>query len=537
MRYACIRRKGIIMKTSIFRSIVVFLLILCLSTSLFLVSCGEDVAEEPDNSDVLIDPPIDDPTIEDPTIDEPTVEDPTIEEPTVEDPTIDEPTVEDPTINEPTVEDPTIDEPTIEDPTIDDPPVEEPTDDDPTVEPEPPYDTDKPGDDLTVLPEPDEARPVLPDNIGSNDQDSANPEIDITKAVMRGLKSAVSIYCNFTATAYYPWGNTPTTNEYATTGSGVIYSLTTDGSAFIITNFHVVYDGTCDTENNISDDINVYLYGMESSVYAIPATYVGGSANYDIAVLRVDQSEVLKSAIERGVVAPVNIADSDLLAPGDTTLAIGNPSADTVSGISVTKGIVSVDSEYIEMNSVDGSGVGSFRVIRTDTAVNPGNSGGGLFNDNGELIGIVNAKITTDTIDNIGYAIPTKVAIAVAENIIDNCYEKENESVLRPIIGVSTGVTELLTSYDEESGRIIKTETIIVSEIVPGGLAEGNLKVDDVIKAARIGEREITVYRAHMLIDFLLNARVGDVVSIDVLREGEPVTVNLTITEESIIAS
>ena len=183
---------------------------------------------------------------------------------------------------------------------------------------------------------------------------------NITYATASGLRSAVSIYCTFETTygGTNPWNPTPSTQTYYTTGSGVIYKLESDGSAFIVTNYHVVYDSNSNTDNHISDKIYIYLYGLESEAYAIPATYVGGSANYDIAVLRVDKNDILLDAIETGAATAVTVANSDELTPGMTTIAIGNPSSSDadLGGISVTKGIVSVDSEYITMSAIDNSG-------------------------------------------------------------------------------------------------------------------------------------------------------------------------------------
>ena len=559
------------MKNGLFKSLALLLLVLSLSLSLFLVSCGEEEAREPNISDVTTDIPTDDtvdtptddqtedkptadvptedepgvdapeadepadePTVDAPVTDEPAVDVPTVDTPTVDDeptvdiPTVDEPTVDEPTVDEPTVDEPTVDEPTVDIPTVDEPTVDEPTEDIPTVEPEIPDENEKPDGGVAVLPD-SGLNPVLPDNMSGTVTDKE--PMDVSRAVANGLRSIVSVYCKYTYTTTYPWGGTTVTGEAESAGAGVIYSLTTDGSAYIITNFHVVYYSDSDTENNISDRINVYLYGMENTVYSIPATYIGGSSTYDVAVLRVNKSDVLKSAVERGVVKPVTVANSDLLVPGDTAIAIGSPNGETVAGISATTGIVSVDSEYINMSTVDGNVAVTHRVIRTDAAVNPGNSGGGLFNARGELIGIVHARSTDSVLEGVGYAIPSNIVIAVANNIIDNCDGKENESVLRPILGISTGVTALTTEYDAESGKIIKKETLIVSEIVAGGLSEGKLMVGDEIKAIRIDERAITVTRSYMVVDFMLNARVGDVVSLDVIREGEPITVNITITE------
>ena len=96
---------------------------------------------------------------------------------------------------------------------------------------------------------------------------------------------------------------------------------------------------------------------------------------------------------------------------GSSAIAIGNAQG---LGISSTSGVVSVDSEYITMTAADGKTAVAFRVMRVDTAINSGNSGGGMYDDNGNLIGIVNAKIVYDGVENIGYAIPSNGAVSVA---------------------------------------------------------------------------------------------------------------------------
>ncbi len=359
-------------------------------------------------------------------------------------------------------------------------------------------------------------------------------------ATAKGLRSAVSIYCTFETTygGNNPWNPTPSTYSYYTTGSGVIYRLENDGSAFIVTNHHVVYDSSSNTDNHISDKIYVYLYGLESESYAIPATYVGGSANYDIVVLRIEGSDVLKNAIVSGAASAVTVGEQNEIVPGMTTIAIGNPSASEaeLGGLSVTNGIVSVDSEYITMTASDNSGEVEFRVIRTDTPVNSGNSGGGLFNDEGELIGIVNAKISSSELENIGYAIPIGVVRAVADNIIDYCYNTECEQVMRGLLGITVTTNSLSTAYDSESGRFVRCEGIMVYEVSSGGLGEAILKADDIIKSITIGEKTVSVTRQYHLIDAMLDVRVGDTVSLVIMRDGVEMTVSTVITEDCLVA-
>ncbi len=355
----------------------------------------------------------------------------------------------------------------------------------------------------------------------------------VTYATAKGLRSAVSIYCTFETTyggtSY--WNPKPSTQTYYTTGSGVIYQIDENGNAFIVTNHHVVYDSSSNTSNGISEKIYIYLYGLEDESHAIAATYVGGSANYDLAVLYVENDDVLKEAYTSGAAAAVTVANSDEVYPGQTTIAIGNPSSDELGGISVTSGIVSVDSEYITMTSGTGSGEVSFRVIRTDAPVNSGNSGGGMYNDSGELIGIVNAKITSSDIENIGYALPSNVVRAVADNIIDYCHGQDCESVMRGLLGITIQVSDYDTYYDINTGLLVREEEITVYEITAGGLGEAILKVGDVVKSITVGGRTVSVTRQHHLIDAMLDVRVGDTVSLLIVRDGEELTVDANITE------
>ena len=308
-------------------------------------------------------------------------------------------------------------------------------------------------------------------------------------------------------------------------GSGVIYELDKNaGNALIITNYHVVYE---QNETGIASEIKVYLYGMEGTKYGIDATFVGGSMNYDIAILEVKNSEVLIASNARAA----DVANSDDVSILDTAIAVGNPEG---KGISVTVGYINVDSEDIVV-SFQGVNV-QLRVMRTDAAVNSGNSGGGLFNDRGELIGVVNAKSGNSTSDNIGYAIPSNVAIAIANNIKHYCLGTDKQNVYRCMMGVTVGATELSTSYDTETGKIHKLEKVIISTVSEKGAAYGRLEQNDVINAITIDGVRHEVTRTHHLIDTMLNARVGSHVIIHVTRDGSAVDVEIPMTENMIEA-
>ena len=368
---------------------------------------------------------------------------------------------------------------------------------------------------------------------GKDGADGTNGSLTVTSgsdniaiASAKGLRSAVSIICNFTATVQQGgWRPSTTTKEYASAGSGVIYSLDkSEGDAFIITNYHVVYDSSSNTKNGISEDINIYLYGSELEEKAIKATYIGGSLYYDISVLHVDNSEILKASD----VCAVEIADSDKVSVGDAAIAIGNAKG---FGISASFGIVSVDSEYITMAAADGKTEVSFRLMRVDTAVNSGNSGGGLYDGEGRLIGIVNAKIVDDGVENIGYAIPSNIAVSIAENIIDYCFGTDLERVQRAMLGIVVSAIDSKAVYDTASGSISINETVTVYEISESSLAYGALQAEDILLRAKLNGKTVEITRQYHIIDLMLDVRVGDTVEITILRGGEEKTVSVKISE------
>ena len=356
-----------------------------------------------------------------------------------------------------------------------------------------------------------------------------NGESSIAAASAKGLRSAVSISCVYRSmssqSGRYPGSGGGTSSEYSASGSGVIYKLNkSSGDAFIITNYHVVYDSNSNTSNGISDDISVYLYGSETAEQAIKATYVGGSPYYDIAVIRVDDSEILKNSNA----TQIEVCDSDTVVVGNSAIAIGNAQG---YGISASFGIVSVDSEYITMSSVDGKSEVSFRVMRIDTAVNSGNSGGGLFDDKGRLIGIVNAKIVEDGVENIGYAIPSNVAVSIAENIIDYCYGKSVERVQRAILGIKVISSDSSAVFDSQTGLISIKETVSVYEVTKNSLADGVLQTGDVLVSATLKGDTTVIARQYHIIDMMLDVRAGDTVTLNIIRGEEEKTVSIIITE------
>lgn len=376
-------------------------------------------------------------------------------------------------------------------------------------------------------------------NITEFIEDYLNINVDTNStayATGKSLLSAVSIYSRFSDTGYsYSYDFEKYVQVKSTSaGAGVIYNLDKEnGDAYIITNAHVVYnEGRLKDE--YSSEVYCYLYGMEGDTpytyllndtetdylydedscvqvqfnnYAIPCTVIGASIKYDLAVLKVKNSSIIKNSNARAC----EIEDSNDVIVGSTAIAVGNPDA---GGISATAGVISVISEYIQVG-IDEDIDTVLREFRIDTAVNSGNSGGGLFNSNGKFIGVVNAKTSNDSIENMGYAIPGNIAKNVADNIIDNYEKDEFFGVKRAKIGI---VLEALTStaiYDTNTFTTKIVETIAIDEVLEDSIAENmGFNPGDIIRSVEITRGEettpYTFTRYFQLIDLILTIREGD---------------------------
>lgn len=350
-----------------------------------------------------------------------------------------------------------------------------------------------------------------------------------TEMLAHNLMSVVSVYCGFTVTTRTGGGlfGSPTTRSeiQCSAGSGVIYDLNKEaGNAYVITNYHVVYNA--DSDSKISDSIYLYLYGglnmfdtstgKDSGGSGISATYIGGSMTYDIAVLEVQGSSVLRNSSAEAA----EIGDSESVTAGEKVFAVGNPEGE---GISVTEGALSVESEYIQLTGADEKSTIDFRVMRTDAAINSGNSGGALFDAQGKLIGITNAKRidslnsdnSIDSIDNIGYALPINQVMYAIGNILDN-----GGSVKRAMFGITVQLTDSKAVFSADLGKAVIVEEVKVAEVSNGSVGYGTFRKDDILKSITIGGETIQITRRYQMIDRMLTVRKGDTVKVSVVRGG-----------------
>jgi putative serine protease PepD len=248
--------------------------------------------------------------------------------------------------------------------------------------------------------------------------------------------------------------------------AGTGFVLSADG--YIVTNNHVIAEG----------DSPVVTFADGTSE---PATIVAGDPSRDLAVLRVDRTDLV----------PLAVGDSDQLRLGDDLIAVGY-ALDLNGEPSVTSGILSAQNRTI----VAENGVQLVNLLQTDTAINPGNSGGPLLNGSGEVVGI-NTAIAGGA-ENIGFAI----AITPVMDVIDAL--REGSVPDRALMGVTT----------QPTGEGLGVEII---EIADGsGAADSSLEVGDVIVA--VDDNEITDPTS--LGAAIGTYQPGDVITVTVERDG-----------------
>lgn len=286
-------------------------------------------------------------------------------------------------------------------------------------------------------------------------------------------------------------------SKSSTYGYGTGFFIRENG--YIATNAHVVEGCSF---------ISVTLYSGE----VLEAELIGSSTADDLAVLKVKGSEY----------PVVRIGDSDALRVGETAIAIGNPSGADAPW-TTTQGIISALNREV---TVEGSAsIEELTMIQTDAPVNPGNSGGPLCNDRGEVIGVVTRKLTA--YESIGLAIPINGAMEILNAIVETGSADGVHSSIskeRPTIGITGGTIAKGDKYSL-GGVMYSAEKdgVIVSSVDPYGAAANVLKVADIIIAFN-GE---AIKDMDTLIGMLYEHKIGDAVSITVWRDGNEVTVSV----------
>ena len=265
-------------------------------------------------------------------------------------------------------------------------------------------------------------------------------------------------------------------------GSGFVI----DPSGVIVTNNHVI-DGADEVTVNLADGST------------LPATIVGHDPKADIAVLRVKTSKPLTA---------VKFGDSETMRVGDWVLAIGNPFG---LGGSVSAGIVSARNRDINAGPYDD-------FIQTDAAINRGNSGGPLFNMNGDVIGVNSAIISPSGGSiGIGFAVPASMVQPVVAQLL-----KYGET-RRGWLGVRI---QSVTEEMAEALSLDKAKGALVAGLTEGGpAAKAGIKAGDVV--VRFNGHDIADMRA--LPRVVADTEIGKTVPVDVIRNGQTKTFTVTV--------
>lgn len=302
------------------------------------------------------------------------------------------------------------------------------------------------------------------------------------------VNSCVGITTELVTTNY--WGFT---SRGAAAGSGFVIS--SDG--YIVTNYHVIKGATA-----------IKVAFPDGTSY--DAALVGGEESNDVAVLKIDATGL----------TPVKLGDSDNLVVGESVYTIGNPLGELTW--SLADGLVSALNR-----SVTTSEGQIMNMLQTNTAINSGNSGGPLFNAYGEVIGIVSAKLSNNgsssssaaSIEGLGFAIPLNDVRSMIEDIIAHGYVTG-----RPNAGI------IVTDVSSDAQRYGIPAGADVSAVLEGSCADqAGLKAGDIITAVD----DTAVTGMDTLKAALSSHRAGDQVEFTLYRDGETMTLTLTLDESN----
>ena len=271
-------------------------------------------------------------------------------------------------------------------------------------------------------------------------------------------------------------------------GSGFIYK-TDDKNAYILTSNHVVENST---------DVKIYLSEKDN----VNGEIIGYSSNFDVAVIRIENKNY----------KALSIAKDNNIKMGDTVYTIGTPLSHEFFN-SLSSGVISKTSRFrFETNSNENT---LMNMIQTDIVTNPGNSGGPLFNEKLEVIGICTSNIQTTNISGISFAIPIS-------QIIDKLDDLEKGNLKNPKIGKAEIVDKTESEILFSNGLIDKTSekngVIVIKDD-----EESNLKKGDIIKKINNNEIKDIYY-----FNYYLNLyKKGDNVKLTIIRNEKEKTIKV----------
>ena len=283
------------------------------------------------------------------------------------------------------------------------------------------------------------------------------------------------------------------------TGSGFVYK-SDDKYAYVMTNHHVI-DGASKVTLIRSDNEE------------IDGKVLGSDQYLDLAVVRIDKKDMIDK---------VAIGDSEKSKLGDTVFTIGSPLGYEYRG-TVTDGILSGKDREVTV-TIASTNDWIMKVLQTNAAVNPGNSGGPLLNAQGEVIGIISLKLVETEVENMGFAIPIEYAMSHIESL------EKGQAIVRPMLGISMlNTTDTFELY--RNGIMLDQDVtggVVVVEVTKdSGASKSDLKKGDVITKLNGEKTDSVAYLRYELYKY----NVGDTITITYLRDGKEKTTEIKLTE------
>ena len=293
--------------------------------------------------------------------------------------------------------------------------------------------------------------------------------------------------------------------ELQATGTGFIFKKN-DNKYYVMTNYHVI---------NGASSVKIQLTNNKE----LNVEVLGGDSYSDIAILAFESKDDYSIA---------EIGSSTDARVGDTTFAVGAPVDSTTYSWSVTRGIVSGKDRMVKVTTSSQTSSSDYiiKVLQTDAAINSGNSGGPLCNSNGQVIGITNMKLvsnSTSNIEGMGFAIPIEDAIDFANKIING------EDITRPTLGVSMlDISSTGLAYYNISVPDNVTNGVVIMSVSKNSAAEeGGLKKGDVI----LEIDNVKVTSSALLKYELYRHNIGDEITLKINRNGFEKTLKIKLTK------
>lgn len=269
-------------------------------------------------------------------------------------------------------------------------------------------------------------------------------------------------------------------------GSGVIIS--SDG--YIITNYHVI------------EGANTITVTLRDGKTSYTAAIIGSDSDNDIALLKIDAKDL----------TPATFGDSSKLAVGDYVVAIGNPLGEL--GGTVTDGIISALAREVTIDNKN------MTLLQTNAQISPGNSGGGLFNANGELVGIVNAKDSATEVEGIGFAIPIN-------NVLDIINDLKSYGYVTGKVDLGMQFTDITSNESAFYYGVNETGCYVISVTKGSNAEKAGFRTGDLV--TKVGDTKIS--SSADVKTAIEDYKVGDEVTFTIYRSGETKKFKLTLAE------